>query len=131
MEILVPLVLIGCALWIGFLAFGNVRQRNSEIGILRAIGLSSNQVLAIFLIKAGLIGLIGGVVGTAVGVLIGIQFGGLPPSGDTWQRIFETGAVFMTVVLAPLLAPIFSAIASWLPAQMAAGRDPAIVLQAE
>ena len=129
--ILVPLVLIGCALWIGFLAFGNVRQRNSEIGILRAIGLSSNQVLAIFLIKAGLIGLIGGVVGTAAGVLIGIQFGGLAPSEETWQRIFETGAVLTTVVLAPLLAPAFSAIASWLPALMAARRDPALVLQAE
>lgn len=130
-EILVPLVLIGCALWIGFLTFGNVRQRNSEIGILRAIGLSSNQVLAIFLAKAGLIGLIGGIIGAATGVLIGIQFGGLPPYGDTWQRIFETSTVFMTVVMTPLLAPIFSAVASWLPAQMAAGRDPALVLQAE
>lgn len=129
--ILVPLVLIGCALWIGFLAFGNVRQRNSEIGILRAIGLSSNQVLAIFLVKAGVIGLIGGIIGAAVGVLIGIQFGGLPPSGDTLQQIFAASAVFVTVVLAPLLAPIFSAIASWLPAQLAAGRDPALVLQAE
>ena len=129
--ILVPLVLVGCALWIGFLAFGNVRQRNSEIGILRAIGLSSNQVLAIFLIKAGLTGLIGGVVGTAAGVFIGIQFGGLSPSGETWQRIFEAGAVLTTVILAPILAPAFSAIASWLPAQMAARRDPALVLQAE
>lgn len=129
--ILVPLVLVGCALWIGFLAFGNVRQRNSEIGILRAIGLSSNQVLAIFLIKAGLIGLIGGIVGTAAGVLIGIQFGGLSPSAETWQQIFEAGAVLTTVILAPILAPAFSAIASWLPAQMAARRDPALVLQAE
>ncbi len=129
--ILVPLVLIGCALWIGFLAFGNVRQRFSEIGILRAIGLSSNQVLAIFLIKAGLIGLIGGITGAVAGVLIGVQFGGLTPSEETWQRIIETGAVLTTVVLAPLLAPVFSAIASWLPALVAARRDPAIVLQAE
>lgn len=129
--ILVPLVLIGCALWVGFLALSNVRQRNNEIGILRAIGLSSNQVLAIFLIKAGLIGLLGGIAGTAAGVLIGVQFGGLEPSGDTWQRIFETGAVVVTVVLVPLLAPVFSAIASWLPAQLAARRDPALVLQTE
>jgi ABC-type lipoprotein release transport system permease subunit len=64
-------------------------------------------------------------------VLIGIQFGGLTPSDETWQRIFETSAVLMTVVLAPLLAPVFSAIASWLPAQMAAGRDPALILQTE
>jgi ABC-type lipoprotein release transport system permease subunit len=88
-------------------------------------------VLAIFLIKAGLIGLIGGIVGAAAGVLIGIQFGGLAPSNETWQQIFETGAVLTTVVLAPLLAPAFSAIASWLPALMAARRDPALVLQAE
>ncbi|MDA0284887.1 MAG: FtsX-like permease family protein [Planctomycetota bacterium] len=130
-SILVPLVLVACALWIGFLAFGNVRQRTSEIGILRAIGLSSNQVLAIFLIKSGLTGLLGGLVGTVVGVLIGIQFGGLNPSAETWQRIFEAGAVLSTVILAPILAPAFSTIASWLPAQMAARRDPAVVLQTE
>ena len=129
--ILVPLVLVGCALWIAFLAFGNVRQRAGEIGILRAIGLSSNQVLAIFLIKAGLTGLIGGVIGTGAGVLIGIQFGGLTASAETSLRIFEAGAVVMTIVLAPLLAPVFAAIASWSPAQLAASRDPAVVLQAE
>ena len=88
-------------------------------------------MLAIFLIKAGLIGLIGGAFGTVAGMVIGVHFGGLAPSEETWQRIFETGAVLTTVCLAPLLAPAFSAIASWLPALMAARRDPALVLQAE
>ena len=106
--ILVPLVLVGCALWIGFLALGNVRQRNGEIGILRAIGLSSNQVLAIFLIKAALIGVIGGLIGTVVGLVIGIQFGGLAPSGETWQRLFEASAVATTVALTlPVAIPLW------------------------
>ena len=36
-SVLVPVVIVGCALWIGLLMFGNVRQRSSEIAILRAI----------------------------------------------------------------------------------------------
>ncbi|MCH8828575.1 MAG: hypothetical protein IID45_03255, partial [Planctomycetes bacterium] len=42
-AILVPLVIAGCAVWIGLLTFGNVRQRSAEIGILRTLGLQSGQ----------------------------------------------------------------------------------------
>ena len=58
-AVLVPVVMIGCGVWIGFLALMNVRQRSNEIGILRAIGLKSTQILLIFLGKAILIGLAG------------------------------------------------------------------------
>lgn len=40
-AVVVPLVLGGSAVWIGFLALSNVRERTVEIGILRAIGVRS------------------------------------------------------------------------------------------
>ena len=49
--ILVPLVIAGAAIWIGLLAFGNARQRSGEIGILRAIGVRSRQVMLLFLAR--------------------------------------------------------------------------------
>lgn len=44
----------------------SIYEQTKEIGIIKAIGASNRQVLIIFLIQSGLIGLIGGVVGLAV-----------------------------------------------------------------
>ena len=127
--VLVPLVMLGCAMWIGFLAIGNVRQRRSEIGILRAIGLSSKQILILFLGRSLLTGLLGGLTGCTLGLLIGIQFGASGGTDISMSRLFAPAELEMLVLLALILAPLFSAIASWLPAVMAARQDPAVTLQ--
>jgi len=127
--VLVPLVMLGCAVWIGFLAIGNVRQRNSEIGILRAIGLSSKQIFALFLGRSLLTGVLGGLPGCIVGLFIGLQFGSTDSSSISVSRLFDPAELKMLVLLALILAPLFSAIASWLPAVMAAKQDPAVTLQ--
>jgi putative ABC transport system permease protein len=44
----------------------SIYEQTKEIGIIKAIGASNRQVLTIFLIQSGLIGLIGGVVGLVV-----------------------------------------------------------------
>lgn len=44
----------------------SIYEQTKEIGIIKAIGASDRQVLIIFLIQSGLIGLIGGVVGLVV-----------------------------------------------------------------
>lgn len=123
-AVLVPLVLLGTAAWIGFLALANVRQRAAEIGILRAIGFRSPQILGIFLGKAVLVGLIGAAVGYAAGFAVALAWGE-PPGG--------AGAVFTLqwLLLAVLVAPLLSVIASWIPALLAARQDPAVVLQGE
>ena len=127
--VLVPLVMLGCAVWIGFLAFGNVRQRQSEIGILRAIGLSSKQILALFLSRSLLTGIVGGLIGCGLGLLIGLQFGAGDAAPISVSRLMESAELKTLIILAPILAPVFSAIACWLPAVMAAKQDPATVLQ--
>lgn len=129
-AVLVPLVIVGSAVWIGFLAFGNVRQRSEEIGILRAIGLRSRQIVMLFLGKALLMGLLGAVVGCAGGLMIGLLWGGLPASSETSHPVFASG-VLLTVAVTPILAPLLSGIASWIPAVLAAQQDPAVVLQGE
>jgi len=44
----------------------SIYEQTREIGIIKAIGASNTQVLLIFLIQAGLIGLIGGILGLAI-----------------------------------------------------------------
>jgi len=126
-AVLVPVVMIGCGVWIGFLAFMNVRQRSEEIGILRAIGLKSTQILKIFLGKALLIGVLGAVAGYLAGFFIGVSWSDLAPAASSASRLFDTQLVILAIIVAPLL----SGLASWLPAMLAARQDPAIVLQGQ
>jgi putative ABC transport system permease protein len=126
-TILIPLAVIGAAVWIGFLAYSNVRQRASEIGILRAIGLRSTHIFSIFLIKATLIGLAGSLIGYLVGFGLGLGWSELPATSETGSQLFVPGLLVLCVAISPLL----SALVSWFPAMLAARQDPAIVLQGE
>ena len=47
--------------------YTSVLERTKEIGIMKAIGARNPDILWIFLIEAGMIGLVGGILGTALG----------------------------------------------------------------
>jgi len=130
-SILVPLVMTACALWMGLVALGNVRERRAEIGILRAMGLRSRQILTIFLSRAVLVGIVGGALGLSAGFLAGGRLAAalehLPPGTQALDVPLEPGLVVLAMVLAPVLALV----ASWLPAVIAAQQDPAEVLRRE
>ena len=49
--------------------FTSIRERTREIGIMKAIGAKNSAVLTIFLIEAGIIGLIGGAGGIILGII--------------------------------------------------------------
>ncbi|MEA2062133.1 MAG: FtsX-like permease family protein [Gemmatimonadota bacterium] len=124
---LIPLVLIGCAVWIGLLALGNVRQRRGEIGILRAIGLRAGQIFLVFLTKAFMLGVAGAVLGYAAGFMVGLVSGELSPGLESAGRLFDPLLLTMVLVFAPLL----TVMASYIPALLAARQDPAEVLREE
>jgi ABC-type lipoprotein release transport system permease subunit len=125
-AVLVPLVVVTSAVWIGFLTFSNVRQRHEEIGILRAIGFRSTQILRIFLGKALFVGLLGAAIGYTAGFLLGAAYGDSLSSASL-ATLFAPELLLLAIVIAPLL----SALASWLPAMLAARQDPALVLQGD
>lgn len=123
-TILVPLALFGCILWIGMLAFSNVRERRAEIGILRALGVTATQVQTLFLLRSLLIGFLGALLGSGVGFVVGI-FAGRGGGGMIWA--FDPN-LFIAVLM---LAPLFSVLAGLTPAMIAARQDPAQVLGEE
>ncbi len=50
--------------------FMNVLERTGEIGILKSVGATRNDILRIFLIESAIIGFAGGVIGLAIGFVI-------------------------------------------------------------
>ena len=52
-------------------------ERTAEIGVMRTIGASSQDIVVLFVAEAVIVGLLGGVVGIAIGVGIGVFFNGL------------------------------------------------------
>lgn len=52
--------------------YTSVTERTRDIGIMKAVGATKKQILTIFLIESGIIGMVGGVIGATVG--IGISY---------------------------------------------------------
>ncbi|HUS39397.1 MAG: FtsX-like permease family protein [Pirellulales bacterium] len=120
-----PLLIIAACAWIGMLAVANVRERRFEIGVLRAIGMTTSRIFVLFLGKAVVIGVLGAVLGIAIGVLCS---GGLLASeyfGDVQLRALLSPTMLIATLV---FAPIVVIIASWIPALLAAQKDPATIL---
>jgi hypothetical protein len=102
--------------------FAAVRERHREIGVLKAIGARDRDVLRLFLIEAGVLGVLGGALGTALGfglaALVGMFVNGfLQSQGLTGVELqLPVGIGVATVVGSGLLGVV----AGGLPARRAA-----------
>jgi macrolide transport system ATP-binding/permease protein len=111
-----------------------VLERTKEIGVLKALGARSRDVLLIFLAEAAGIGLAGGLVGVLFAV--GLARLGNAAVDRLTQSVTGTGFdVFSTAVpvmlLAVLLAALLSTVSGLLPALRAARQDPSRALRYE
>jgi len=126
MAVVIPVSILGSAAWVGLMAYGSVRRRRREIGILRAIGVRAGQVVSVLLARAVLLGLFGAVVGWGAGLLAASRFAEAP------EAAAQPGGIALGTVLAILLgAPVLTALATAAPATIAGRQDPALVLQEE
>ena len=127
--VIVPAVLLAAAVWIGLLTLSNVRERATEIGILRAIGVRARSVVGVFFTRAMLTGLLGAALGYAAGLAVGVIVERSSPS----LRVESAGALFEPLLLVIVLvaAPLLAMLASWAPAVLAGRQDPAVILARE
>ncbi|MBD3361709.1 FtsX-like permease family protein [Candidatus Woesearchaeota archaeon] len=96
--LIVQSVLIGIAgisLLVGGIGIMNtmytsVFQRTNEIGTMKAIGARNSDILKIFLIESGFLGMVGGAVGILIGVIIGkaVEFGAAQSGLDIFKASF-------------------------------------------
>jgi len=122
---LVPLVIAGCSLLIGLLAFLNVRDRQAEVGILRALGLKSSQVYSIFLCKAAVIGILGALAGLPLGHLVA-SGAAKSIAGTRGELLDASSSLFLLVLVA---TPLVTLLASWIPTLFAVQQDPSETLR--
>ena len=126
-ALIMPIVLIACAAWIGVLAMINVRERQQEIGIMRALGYGSGKIASLFLGKALMIGLVGAAVGYSIGTGLALKYG--PDIFEITAKMIKPE--YSLLIWSLIAAPAFAALSSFIPAMVAVTQDPALTLRKE
>lgn len=126
-AILLPIILIAGLLWVGTFSMINVLQRKTEIGTLRATGFGSLKVARLFFARALLIGFLGAVIGFALATWLGLEYG---------PEVFKVTAnsvkpMYSLLFKSILIAPLFAAMAAFIPIVFAIKQEPAEVLKEE
>ena len=135
---IVGFVLIGIAaisLVVGGIGIMNtmytaVVERTKEIGIMKAIGARNSDILSLFLIESGFLGLIGGALGVIIGIgfaklveFVGINFIG--------TELLRAAMPFWLIIGALGFAFILGSVSGLLPARQASKMNPVDALRAE
>ena len=123
-SFILPFVIIIAAIWIGALAWLNVRERKQEIGILRSIGYSSKDIAFLFMGKALIIGIIGAIIGFIIGTALSLSIG-----PDIFKVTAKAIKPNMTIFLWSIIAsPVFAGLSTFIPMMSAVSQDPARIL---
>ena len=101
----------------------SVVQRTREIGILRAMGTTQQQMLRVFLIQGALYGLAGSLVGSMAGYALVWAFNNLGPG------LFFIPVSSTLVPIAMAIATITGVLSAAIPAQRAARLDPVVAIR--
>ncbi|NIA56674.1 FtsX-like permease family protein [Massilia sp. TW-1] len=121
---------VGIALLVGGIGIMNimlvsVKERTREIGICKAIGARSRDILLQFLIEAVTLSLLGGLVGLAIGYALGALIAGIIP--DFPPAVVPWWAVTLAVLFSGSVGIVFGVV----PASQAARLDPIEALRYE
>ncbi|MBQ3410030.1 ABC transporter permease [Candidatus Saccharibacteria bacterium] len=127
------IALLAAAIGIINTLFMSVQERTREIGLDKALGMSSGRVFATFSAEAILLGFWGSVIGIAISMLIGYAVNSV--AHETFLSDFPT---FELVIFHPLnmliitgIIMLIAFIAGTLPARAAARKDPIEALRYE
>jgi lipoprotein-releasing system permease protein len=116
------------ALGIASVLVVSVIQKSREIGILRAMGTSRAQVLRVFLIQGGAMGLAGSVLGSILAWIFLLVWRGIArnPDGTPMFVIEMEPSLFAIAAAGATLVGILAAVA---PARRAARLDPVVAIR--
>ncbi len=126
-AVLLPVLLIITAIWVGTISMINVIQRKQEIGILKALGFDKKRIAGLFFARVAALGILGALLGFALGTWLALQYG---------PEVFKVTAksvkpLYNLLYWSVILAPLFAMIASFVPVMYAVSREPAEMLKEE
>lgn len=99
-----------------------IRERTREIGLRRAVGATSMDVLVQFVLEALFISIFGGLIGLLLGIGAAVVAARL---GD-WPLVISAGSALLALGASSLVGVVFGGF----PARRAAGLDPTVALRA-
>ena len=108
--------------------YTSVLERTKDIGIMKSIGARNSDILKIFLIESGLIGLVGGILGVVFGTIIALVIGTISKQSGFLLIIKIEPLVLL---LGLLFAFVVGVISGVLPAMQASKLKPIDALRYE
>jgi ABC-type lipoprotein release transport system permease subunit len=108
-----------------------ILERTRETGMMRALGMTSGQLIGVYMMEAGMVGFFGSLIGIALGCLInipmvryGLDFTGLTESvgGDIGYRvtgIFRSAWNIPVIIGSGIIAPVLAACTAFFPTRRA------------
>lgn len=111
----------------------SVQERTREIGLMKAVGLSSRKIFALFSTEAVFIGFLGSAIGSILGIVIGSATSGVLSAGILGDLAGLTLIAFTpaSVTGAIVLIMAIAFVAGTLPALRAARKNPIAALRYE
>ena len=109
--------------------YTNVLERTREIGIMKAVGAKNSHILLIFLIEAGMFGLVGGIVGLALGT--GLAFAVSNIAANLGYSFLSIKINYLLLIGALAFSFIIGCISGILPAIRASKLKPVDALRYE
>lgn len=115
--------------------FMSVQERTREIGLMKAMGLSSNKVFLSFSMEAIMLGLWGSLIGIALSMVVGYAGNALAHAEGSFLVDFPTFNLveftFMNCAIITLIIMFIAFLAGTLPAVRAARKNPIDALRYE
>lgn len=121
--LLIVIVLVGGASIANYM-LANVYERRREIGIYMAMGASPGWIMKIFLLKALIVGIAGGLIGYTAGTILAVTLGPKIAGVSVYP-------IPLLIVWSLLISTTLALIASAIPSVKAAGVDPSSIMKEE
>ncbi len=125
----VSISLIVSSIMIAIITYISVLERTKEIGILRAIGASKKDISRVFNAETFIEGLIAGIFGIIITLLINIPINMIIKNYSDISNIATLNPIAAIILI--LISVLLTIIAGFIPAKIAAKKDPVESLRTE